>query len=531
MDPEDSLTDSRELSPLPARLLHSVIVPAVVFLAGLASFIENRFALSDFPLDDAWIHRVYSRSIALGQGFAYNPGRQEAGSSSPLWAIITAPAHWFEWLGTDTVTLLVKLTGVVLGLLCVMLVWRIAARLTGSGLAAALAASFFALEPRLLFSALSGMETLLLSAVLLGACVALMERRHVGYLVLMGLAPVVRPEAAALLPLCLLGIPAVWASGRKLWQKVVVTLIPLVPSALWVAFCLSVTGRPLPNTYYIKSRPFSLGFGDVMTGLQATFLHGLMPGIVIAVGICALAWFALRKRRRTEGLKALTLLVLAPSIYLLVVAGSRGISLNGFYWTRWIDPAALLTVAAATIGVAMVLVAAYHDFAQLSSRTLPRSSGMRRVAGVVMAMAVLVSVPHLMASFQDRRHHLASDARAIHAMNVAAGEWIAQNTPPNAIVAVNDAGAIRYFGNRYTVDLLGLNDADLAFGKESVEEAFGEADWVAVFPAWFDPALLAGFDARHEITIPLAEYTVAPAPDQTDEVIYQAHAGAPSAHL
>ncbi|MCF7818105.1 MAG: hypothetical protein K9M54_09515 [Kiritimatiellales bacterium] len=56
-------------------------LPFFLFICYILFFAANPFSLLDFPLDDAWIHRVYSRAFAFGHGFAYNPGQQEAGST------------------------------------------------------------------------------------------------------------------------------------------------------------------------------------------------------------------------------------------------------------------------------------------------------------------------------------------------------------------------------------------------------------------------------------------------------------------
>lgn len=37
------------------------------------------------------------------------------------------------------------------------------------------------------------------------------------------------------------------------------------------------------------------------------------------------------------------------------------------------------------------------------------------------------------------------------------GKWLAQHTHPDDWIATNDAGAIRYFSNRKTLDMVGLN--------------------------------------------------------------------------
>ena len=36
------------------------------------------------------------------------------------------------------------------------------------------------------------------------------------------------------------------------------------------------------------------------------------------------------------------------------------------------------------------------------------------------------------------------------------GRWIDANLPPASRVAINDAGALAYFGNRPVIDLIGL---------------------------------------------------------------------------
>jgi hypothetical protein len=48
------------------------------------------------------------------------------------------------------------------------------------------------------------------------------------------------------------------------------------------------------------------------------------------------------------------------------------------------------------------------------------------------------------------------NARDIHDQHVVAGRWIAANLPPGARVALNDAGALAYFGERPVLDLIGL---------------------------------------------------------------------------
>src|SRR5882672_2158325 len=70
-----------------------------------------------FPLDDAWGHLVYGRSLATLQGLAYNPGQPEAGVTSPLWTYLCAlPAGLVEWHVLARPDVAVRLLGLLLGL-------------------------------------------------------------------------------------------------------------------------------------------------------------------------------------------------------------------------------------------------------------------------------------------------------------------------------------------------------------------------------------------------------------------------------
>ena len=41
-----------------------------------------------FPLDDSWIHLVFARNLAQGEGLSFNPGELVPGSTAPLWTAL-----------------------------------------------------------------------------------------------------------------------------------------------------------------------------------------------------------------------------------------------------------------------------------------------------------------------------------------------------------------------------------------------------------------------------------------------------------
>lgn len=242
------------------------------------------------------------------------------------------------------------------------------------------------------------------------------------------------------------------------------------------------------------------------------------------------ALFILVCSARVECRKCSTFLPLlaAPLAYLVGVLGSRRIVLEGYYWTRWLDPACLVLMIPICIGCAIIvsLVLLPRERWSIWLHSQPRCLQLRVVLGIAVGVMLFASVPFYSGSFMDRRHHIASDARAIHIVKVQPGKWINDHTPTSAVVGVNDAGAIRYFGRRHTVDLLGLNNSAIAFGKISQLEALQSSDWLAIVPALFNNTVLREgfadtFKPRAEARITLAEYTVCWCPGQTVTTIFE----------
>jgi hypothetical protein len=508
----------RIVNPRGVRL--AILIPAVIYLVGVGCFIKDWHSLIGLPVDDGWIHRVYSRSFAFGHGFAYNDGEQEGGSTSPLWVIVSSPAHWFGGLGVKWVLIVLKLIGIMLGLVVLRAVGHIGTEVSGSRTVGCIAASLLAIEPRLLFSSLSGMEPNLLLALWAAGGAALLAGRPLLSVVLFSLAPLARPEAIVILPLALFGLVDLTRRRSRRVTAIPFWVIPFAPVLLWGAFCEATNGHFFPNTYYLKVHPFRLGPDELGVAWRGIFQNGLtrwflyLPGLAVFLALC------LRKISfRRASLMAV--LVAGPLAYLAGVVGTRQVSLGGYYWTRWIDPASLMLMVPFCIGTGLLLaLGARPQSITLVNRRACGGVKLLGVAAGVFGVAILaMSLPRYVDSFADRRSHLASDSRAITLLNVRAGQWIDEHTPADAVVVSTDAGAIRYFGKRYTIDLLGLNNAAIAFSKMSASEALDRADWLAVCPALFagsplQAQIASDFKPRTEIRISPQEYTVCNNPYQ-----------------
>jgi hypothetical protein len=116
----------------------------------------------------------------------------------------------------------------------------------------------------------------------------------------------------------------------------------------------------------------------------------------------------------------------------------------------------------------------------------------------------------------------------INEMHVALGEWAAEHTPPDAVLALNDIGAITYVSERPIVDLAGLvtpevipllrvPDRDARLADFMAEQG---VQYVVIFPNWF-PDLAARTDVLEPVyQVTLDRNTIAGGEMM---VVYRAH--------
>lgn len=511
-------------TPRQKVMIRKKAIPAGTFLFAILFFGGiSCFRWFSFPLDDAWIHRVYSHSFAYGHGFQYNQGgAQEAGSTSPLWAIVTSPAHWFDPLGTGVVILIVKLFAIALGLGCVLIIQGIVENLFGSVRAGVLSSVLFSVDPGFLFSVFSGMENPLVLFLWLSGFYLLLNRRLYAAGSFFGLCAVARPEALIVCLFFFLFI--IFDTTASVKKKTGALFLSVLPFAACVLFCLCTTHHVFPNTFYIKAHPFHWGHTESITAVREIMQQGWAHSPVFFAGI-ALFFGFLFMCQKWKSILAVSFFIFAPLVYLCAVVGSRDFSLTGYYWRRWVDPPVLIMTAAFCIGFAVAVAGCINGErpAEVIRKKINILGNRGRIfLSAIIILALVFATSSLVPSFQERRWRLESDSRIIHILNVEPGQWIAQNTPSNAIVGVNDAGAIRYFGKRRTIDLMGLNNSDITFGRKNRKQEISESSWLAVYPSWFSNFNLASeFRERMAYHIPFQEYTICDCPSQTTIVIFE----------
>lgn len=88
-------------------------------------------------------------------------------------------------------------------------------------------------------------------------------------------------------------------------------------------------------------------------------------------------------------------------------------------------------------------------------------------------------------------HMVARNASNIRDHQVAVGLWVRENLPEDAVVGINDAGAIAFYGERTIVDLVGLVTNGSARPKRAGPGSLFE--WLETLPAWQRPTHFAIF--------------------------------------
>jgi len=468
------------------------------------------------PLDDAWIHFQFARNVARGDGFAFNPGEPTAGSTAPLWTVLLA--------GLYAVGGRFPLSGQLLSGVCFLVslvaTYVLAKQITGRRWPAWLAGAVAAVNGRLVWAGLSGLETPLFAALgLLGISSHVQQNDGARYRLrtaaLFGLAALTRPEGALLFALsaadfALRSPPRKEAHGSRseprasrLKHGVSHTASRLLPgigvfAALvlpYVLFSWFTSGHPLPNTFSAKTT-FDLRPDLAFLSLASQYLildnPLLLPFFVLGIAASLDSTGRLGSSlRRSRILSAWA--VGLPLIYAFLHA-------TLYQHGRYLIPLIPCNAVIAVVGLL--------EAGRLALRRNWRWQG-SRVALVILVTALVVGGTAWRLPTMGRL--FAQDVENINQMHVAIGHWVAERTPAEAVLALNDIGAITYISQRRIVDLAGLvtpqvtpilRSEDRASRLVAFMAAQG-VDYVIIFPNWFP-----GLAAREDLLEPLHRVTL-----------------------
>jgi hypothetical protein len=453
--------------PLRHRLIPILIALGLLVSAGYIAWSAHVYRVG-FPLDDAWIHQTYARNLATRGEWSFLPGVPSAGTTSPLWTILLSVGYWIRldprfWafaLGTAALVLAAWLAGR----------WA-QDRSRGASWIAAAVGLTVVLEWHLVWSAVSGMETLVLAAAAV-VVFLLLERKSWSPLqvgVVIGIGVWARPDA-----LTLLG-PAAWHAwmrpGRHLTSALRDSAIVAVGMACglvpYLVFLRLVGGSWWPSTFFAKQAEYAvLTSAPVLVRLLA-LVRAPLAGVggLLAIGVVLEAIRLLKMRSWAQ---------LAPALwaagYLVVYALRLPVA---YQHGRYQIPILPTLIVLGWCGIAPWFAAGVDQARWIAGRVWLGA------AAVVLLMFLVLG---------GRAY--AEDVAIIESEMVDTAHWVADHTEPEAVVAAHDIGALGYFGQRSLVDLAGLTDPELipilrdeaALAREMKAR---RVSYLVTFPNWY----------------------------------------------
>mgnify|MGYP006863440366 CR=1 FL=1 len=443
---------------MPSRLLVQRWLP-VVLVFGFAGTM-----LWGYVTDDTWIHLRYAKHLIERGELSFNPGLPTYGATSPLWIFGLV---MLLKLGIAPV-LSTKILGLASALLAMLLASRLIQKLDIPPAWSGWVMGLVVLDAWFQRWTFSGMETPLAGALLLVLLLPVLSRTRVPWLAwgaAAGLAALCRPEFNLL---------ALGAAPWLLWRErrhhadasaVRGAALAIAGWALiygpWLAYAWTAFGRLTPETAAAKS--YGLTFDPVFLAVhlfrtlkQLAMVQGFLWLAAVYVGVRYLAVW-----RRREGVvhpgTRLTALTGVTLTWLAILAGGFAVK-QVWIISRYVSPL-LVPLLLVLSGWAGLLV----------PRTAGRGRGAKRVLLVCAVMALTINAFVLN---QLVRPHAVAFSRGVETCFYGTGEWLAANTPADAVIAAHDIGALGYASERRILDLAGLVSPEiLELGREMGFEA------------------------------------------------------------
>jgi hypothetical protein len=334
---------------------------------------------------------------------------------------------------------------------------------------------FLALAWHLTWSATSGMETLLHGFLIMVVLGMLMEntRQYLTLGLLTGLSIWVRPDGVTLLgPILFTVFLQEKTFNRSRGSALLKVFIGFgLLFFFYLLFNLALSGTPMPNTFYAKQAEY----GDYLRSLSLSarltdYILPIIasPFVVLLPGFFMWAYRIIRERNWGA---------VAGLIWFFGYVGIYFTRLPAYQHGRYIIPAFPILYLWGMVGMMSYLTSLKVD---------QRLSFLWKTL-----LVVLVFTFQWVGANQNAR-----DVILIETQMVQTAQWVNENLPTDAVLAVHDIGAIGYFTNNSLIDLAGLVTPDVVnFIRDEAELAnymnAENTDFLITFPSWY-PELIEG---------------------------------------
>lgn len=384
-----------------------------------------------FPLDDAWTHQVYARNLALHGRIEFTPGIPSTGGTSFLWALLLAlgyflkiPFFWWTYI-----------LGGLFAIATAFLAAVLAQTYYGNYRNSVVVALICILEWHLAWAAVSGMEIGLFTCLML-LFFLLLARKISPFLLgsLAGIIALARPEGILLA--MVYGLHLLFTHRREIKHLfshgTAFACAFLIIISPWMAFNLSISNSPFPNTVSAKFMQYGypLSVWKSLRYLWDVFIYFLNgPLLLLLPSAVFTTLHAIRTKRP---------LPLQPLFWSISLLGLYAVALPVIYdHGRYLMPIIPLIIIFGVQGLDQLLGNFITTF-------LTRSAVWVLLFGMVFFLWINGA-----SDFSYR-------ILLFNHVHMQAAQWINDHTPKDAVIATHDIGIIGYFTERPSIDLAGL---------------------------------------------------------------------------
>lgn len=434
-----------------------------------------------FRLDDAWIHQVYARNFFSDGFLSYNNGIPSTGCTSPLWVFCLSFIYLFLGKGSAVDTLVFAAYGLGVIFYC-LVVWRstcLTFELTQNRFAAITGGIMIALATPLAAGSYSGMEISLTCLMLILAVHTYVKEKWYLSGLFWSLAFLSRPESLAVFGV---GVILLIVFSKDRWKACFKIALPVIGIIfLYMLYNYWASGLPLPATYYAK-KSFSLG--DLPIRFYKAFklqLSQVPPFLFHTIWLLLIGYLPFRK-----------FTLRFPSVEFPMIAGIVFLIANialispddpiAFYHLRYLLPAVPLLIIGLTIGVFLL--------------GLELGKKYKRATVLLLVFVLMISFFQAMVTIKKVSAHMHNDVRNINEVQRKIGEWMHYSIPRGTWIAASDAGAVRYFSELPTIDVMGLNTPEMLRKNERFIKEHPVSAFVYI-PEWFEPIEKDIFQGRY----------------------------------
>jgi arabinofuranosyltransferase len=459
-------------------------------------------------VDDAYIFYRYASNAAAGFGLVYNVGERVEGYSSVLWTLILSLGATLSW----DLEVLAPWLGLLLGVATLVLLAHLTNILFPRNLLLSVSVpAACALSTGFSYYAVSGMETLLFTAVLLAAISATVSPSRLSWLAisLSALSLVLARAEGFVYAFSLLGVLGAFvAAGRarmSLSRYALGVLIVLVGTAFVFFFRFWYYGRWLPLTVSAKSHTSYL-FSAAVAGDSSAY-RALRQAVKVGLGYerfaAALAAFPVAMllvdviRRERQSL-LVWLLMTCVAVNAVVTVWGEGDWMPYHRFTVMVWPILLLLIGWA----ASQLLELGTTF---TSRRLSLVSAVAVLGAGLYSFEYWPRVDRLTFPPPPPR-----EGRSVFKKEVG---LLLRSLEPPAALLTNVAGKAPYFAGpkTYVWDIFGLTDVHNATGGSGWIQwtpQFGRTDFDYSFSRPFDVLVTNNSWDVHELVVYWSQHDV-----------------------